>query len=50
MAKIISTVNYPVKVKYDGQTIIVSPNETIKINNPELLPATLPTGLIQVNN
>ena len=25
MAKIISTVKYPVRVKYDGQTIIVSP-------------------------
>jgi len=46
MAKIISTVKYPVSVKYDGQTIIVSPNESINIKNSELLPAKLPAGLI----
>jgi len=49
MVKIISTVKYPVKIKYDGKTIIVSPNETITIKNPELLPAEIPAGLILVN-
>jgi len=48
MTKIISTVNYPVSVKYNGQTIVVSPSETIKINNPELLPAVLPAGIRKV--
>lgn len=49
MAKIISTVNYPVKVKYDGATIVVSPNEALSIKKPELLPGSLPTGLILIN-
>lgn len=52
MTKLISTVNYPITVKYNGQTIIVSPNETINIKKPELLPAVLPAGIrkIQVKN
>jgi len=48
MTKLVSTVNYPVTVKYDGQTIVVSPNETINIKNPELLPASLPAGVVLI--
>ncbi len=48
MTKLISMVNYPVMVKYDGQTIVVSPNETIQIKHKDLLPGKLPAGLILV--
>ena len=48
MTKIISTVNYPISVKYNGKTIVVSPNESINIQNPEFLPATLPVGIVLV--
>lgn len=46
MKKLISTVNYPIPVKYDGDTIIVSPNEVINIKKPNLLPAKLPAGIV----
>lgn len=46
MKKLISTVNYPISVKYDGNTIVVSPNEVLKIKKPNLLPAKLPAGLV----
>jgi len=45
MAKLISTVNYPVTVKYDGSVIVVSPRETIKKIDKNKLPGSLPKGL-----
>ena len=46
MARLISTAKYPIRVKYDGQTIVVSPGEKLNIKNPELLPGKLPAGLV----
>ena len=46
MAKLISTAKFPIRVKYDGQTIVVSPGERLNIKNPELLPGKLPNGLV----
>jgi hypothetical protein len=48
MSKLISTVNYPITVKYDGQAVVVSPHESINIKRPELLPADLPAGIVLI--
>jgi len=45
MAKLVSTVNYPVTVNYDGSVIVVSPREVIKKIDENKLPGTLPKGL-----
>lgn len=45
MAKLVSTVNYPVTVKYDGGEIVVSPREVIKKIDVDKLPGSLPKGL-----
>lgn len=50
MARLISVSKTPVRVKYDGQMIVVSPGEKINIKNPELLPGNLPKGLVLQEN
>ncbi len=49
MGKIISTVKYPITVQYNGESIVVSPGEKIKIKNVELLGA-LPSGLVLIKD
>jgi len=49
MTKLISTVNKPVTVKYDGEEIVVSPRETIKNIDANKLPGKLPAGLSLVS-
>lgn len=44
MAKLVSNVNYPVTVSYDGGQIVVSPRESMKIDENKL-PGSLPKGL-----
>jgi hypothetical protein len=45
MSKLVSTVNYPVTVQYDGSQIVVSPREVIKKIDKNKLPGSLPKGL-----
>ena len=45
MARLVSTVNFPVTVKYDGSEIVVSPREVIKRIDTNKLPGSLPKGL-----
>lgn len=49
MAKLISTVKFPVIVKYDGEEIVVSPRETIKNVDVNKLPGKLPAGLTLID-
>jgi hypothetical protein len=46
MIRLISTAKFPIRVKYDGQIIVVSPGERLKLKNEELLPGKLPDGLV----
>jgi len=50
MGTLISTVNYPVTVKYDGESMVVSPRAKLKIEKLSLLQGNLPKGLIIKKN
>lgn len=49
MANLVSTVKFPVNVKYNGEEMVVSPRETIKNIDSSKLPGVLPRGLALVN-
>ena len=50
MAKLISTVKFPVVVAYGEESIVVSPGEKLKIKDVGLLPAELPAGLVLIKD
>ena len=45
MKKLVSVVNYPITISYNGESIVVSPRQVIKNVDPEKLGEKLPNGI-----